>query len=122
MFVRREFIAAVGFMAEDYFLYWEELDWATRGRPAFTLGYAAKSLVYHKVGASIGTSDSGAGSPLSEYYMARGRLKYCLRYSRISVPFVLLESGRSILRWMARSDWARAWNLARAVTGLHHVK
>ena len=122
MFVRRAFIEAVGFMAEDYFLYWEEIDWATRGRPAFTLGYAANSLVYHKVGASIGTSDSGVGSPLSEYYMARGRLKYCLRYSKRSVPFVLFESGRSIFRWVLKSDWRRVRNLARAVSGLSYVK
>ncbi len=122
MFVRREFIETVGLMAEDYFLYWEEIDWATRGRPAFTLGYAADSLVYHKVGASIGTSDSGVGSPLSEYYMARGRLKYCLRHSKISVPFVLFESGRSMFRWVLKSDWRRVRNLARAVSGLSYVK
>lgn len=122
MFVRRKFIAKVGLMAEDYFLYWEEIDWATRGRPEFTLGYAADSLVFHKVGASIGTSDSGAGSPLSEYYMARGRLKYCLRYSRVSVPFVLFESVRSILRWVAKADWPRARSLARAVTGRPYVR
>ncbi|RYF35120.1 MAG: glycosyltransferase family 2 protein [Comamonadaceae bacterium] len=122
MFVRREFIAKVGLMAEDYFLYWEEIDWATRGRPEFALGYAADSLVFHKVGASIGTSDSGASSPLSEFYMARGRLRYCLRYSRVSVPFVLFESARSILRWVAKADWPRAWSLARAVTGRPYVR
>ncbi len=32
MFVLREFIEDVGLMGEEYFLYFEELDWALRGK------------------------------------------------------------------------------------------
>ena len=32
MFVRKTFIEEVGYMSEDYFLYFEELDWILRGR------------------------------------------------------------------------------------------
>jgi GT2 family glycosyltransferase len=122
MFVSRKFVSKVGLMAEHYFLYWEELDWATRGRSCFKLGYAPNSLVYHKVGASIGTSDSGVASPLSEYYMTRGRLKYCIRYSKISIPFVVFETTRTTLRWLARSNWRRAQNIVRSVIGLPFSK
>lgn len=37
-------------MAEDYFLYFEELDWATRARRRYTLGYAPQSIVSHELG------------------------------------------------------------------------
>jgi len=60
MLVSRAFLADVGLMEEDYFLYFEELDWAERGRRVagqrrYGLGYAPESFVYHKVGASIGS-------------------------------------------------------------------
>ena len=62
MFVRRIVLEKVGLMYEDYFLYYEEIDWATRMKrllPAMTLGYAARSIVFHKEGASTQTSDRG---------------------------------------------------------------
>lgn len=54
MFASRRWIERVGLLCEDYFLYFEEIDWAVRGRPEFTLAYAPQSLVYHKEGASTG--------------------------------------------------------------------
>ncbi len=79
MLVRREYIEQVGLMQDDYFLYFEEIDWATRGRGRFRLGYAPRSWVYHKEGASIGTAPSG-GSPLSVYYLFRNRLRFTKRF------------------------------------------
>ncbi|MDB5525903.1 MAG: glycosyltransferase family 2 protein [Rhizobium sp.] len=122
MFVSRAFLEQVGLMQEDYFLYWEELDWATRARGLFKLGYAPKSVVYHKVGASIGTNDFGDRSPLSDYYMARGRVKFCSRFSKISLPFAIADISRDALRWGARGNWSRAGLLVRAIIGLPYVK
>ena len=46
MFVSADFLRIVGPMSEDYFLYFEELDWAQRARAAgFKLGYAKKAIV-----------------------------------------------------------------------------
>ncbi|AXK39033.1 glycosyltransferase family 2 protein [Crenobacter cavernae] len=57
MLVSREFIEKVGLMDEQYFLYCEELDWATRAKRAgFKLGYAPQSIVYHKEGATTGSA------------------------------------------------------------------
>lgn len=115
MFVRRAFIEEVGLMQEDYFLYSEEIDWATRGRAKFRLGYAPESVVYHKVGASIGTNDFGESSALSDYYLTRSRVKFCWRHSRVSMPFVVFDISRSILRRVGKRQWARAGLLIRAL-------
>lgn len=115
--VSRAFIEQVGLMAEDYFLYWEELDWALRARGRFRLGYAPRSVVLHKVGASIGTSDFGAGSLLSDYYFARNRLKLANRFARRGLPFAILDTLRLAFRHACRGDRQRAGVVLRALLG-----
>jgi len=72
MIVPRRVIQDVGPMQEEYFLYYEELDWGTRIKKAgYNIWYMADSLIYHKE--SITT---GKNSPMRTYYLARNRLLY----------------------------------------------
>jgi len=82
MFVSREFIEDVGFMFEDYFLYYEELDWILRGkRKGWQIGYCWDSVVYHKEGASIGSNIEGKKkSELADYYFFRNRIKFTKKF------------------------------------------
>lgn len=81
MMASRRFVDTVGLMTEDYFLYFEELDWATRGKQhGFKLAYAPASVVFHKEGATIGSSHSGNGSALSMRYLFRNRLLFTKRF------------------------------------------
>lgn len=97
MLIKRHFIESVGYMQEDYFLYFEEIDWATRGAKQFKLGYAPESLVYHKEGASIGTAASG-GSTLSIYYLFRNRLRFTARHFPVYLPVVFIFTIWDILK------------------------
>ena len=57
LFVPKEFVEDVGLLEEDYFLYFEELDWIKRGKKrGWSLAYAPQAVVYHKEGATIGGS------------------------------------------------------------------
>ena len=88
MLVTHRFIEKVGLMDETYFLYSEEHDWAFKGqRAGFRLGYAPKSFVFHKHGATIGTSPKG-GSTLSLFYLYRAKLMFSSRYYRALLPLV----------------------------------
>jgi len=107
MLVRREFIEQVGYMREDYFLYCEEIDWASRGRGLFRLGYAPQSVVFHKEGASIGTAASG-GSPLSIFYLFRNRVRYAWRFHPLFVPSVLFFCSIDIAKLVIRRRWLQA--------------
>jgi len=120
MFISRSFLEKIGLMQEDYFLYWEELDWAYRAKRLFKLGYAPKSIVYHKVGASIGTNDFGEASPLSDYYMTRSHVKFCLRFSMASLPMVFADIGLNIFRYLRSGNWSRAKLLLRAAMGFSY--
>lgn len=76
MLVSRPFIEDVGYMQEDYFLYFEEIDWALRGKGKYRMGYAPQSRVYHKVGAS----SAKTASWFSLRLLYRNRLKFVGRF------------------------------------------
>ena len=114
MLVTRAFLEKVGLMAEDYFLYYEELDWAMRARGRFSLGYAPSSIIWHKEGASIGSSSAPARrSALSDYYGARNRLLFMRRFFPWRMPSVYTGIVLSILKRLKRGQPERARELFR---------
>ena len=60
-------------MEEDYFLYYEEVDWAFR-RGDLPLVYCEDGLVHHRAGTAIGSRKIVPGSPrrFSMYFKYRG--------------------------------------------------
>ena len=115
MLVSRSFLDQVGLMREDYFLYFEELDWAKRGRPQFELGIAPTSHVYHKEGASIGSSTSREKrSSLSERYLSRNRILFTRRYYPKSLPSVFFWVYAAAFLRLLKGDPQRASLLVKA--------
>lgn len=90
MLVTPDFLKKVGVMSEDYFLYFEELDWVLRGKEAgFTPSFLVEPIVYHKGGAS-----TGKNSELADYYYLRGKilvvLKFFRKYRFIVLPLLFV--------------------------------
>lgn len=117
MLVRRSYLEQIGLMQEDYFLYYEEIDWCTRGKHKFRLGYAPKSHVYHKEGASIGTAASG-GSTLSTYYLFRSRVRFTARFFPIALTTVLVSCAMDIVKFLLRRKYSNAEAAFRGVLQL----
>lgn len=113
MLVSARFLERVGLMEEGYFLYFEEIDWAERGKPDFKLGFAKRSLVYHKAGGS--TQAASRRSALAAYYIARNRLVFTRRYHPEYASRVWRATLRDALRYTAKAHWSEAWGFARAV-------
>lgn len=91
LLVRTAYVIDIGYLDEDYFLFFEELDWARRGLGAYTLAYAPKSIVYHKIGRSIGTNCNPAlKSVTCDYYTLRNRIKYSRRYCKSRLPLIYM--------------------------------
>lgn len=79
--ISREALDQVGLMSEDYFLYYEELDWGMRFREKkYKLWYLPQSLIVHKESMS-----TGLDSPLKRYYLARNRLLFAKKNRRGAV-------------------------------------
>jgi GT2 family glycosyltransferase len=108
MLVSTPFIRQVGPMQEDYFLYYEEADWAMRGqREEYRLGYAPRSRVYHKSGAN-----SSKLMPLfTAGYYYRSRLRFVRRF----FPERMAAAKRKLLEEMLRHIVRGRWGLARVV-------
>ncbi|KQN34194.1 hypothetical protein ASG37_06170 [Sphingomonas sp. Leaf407] len=116
MLVTAAFLRDVGLMEERYFLYYEEADWALRGHPRYRVAIAADSIVYHKIGASAGSTPQGL-SAQSTGFLYRSRLACARRFAQRRVPWVaaciLSEAGRALLRGRT----GRAIGAVRALTG-----
>lgn len=117
LMVRREFVEQIGLMCEDYFLYFEELDWALRGQPQFRVGYAPRSVVYHKEGASIGTCAAG-GSGLSLYYLFRSRIRFTRRFYARYLPTVVVASLLEIVKFALKGRYIQASAALRGLGGM----
>jgi len=75
MMVRREAIEKAGTMPEDFFLYYEEMDWCERiKRAGYQIWLEPRAVIYHKESLSVGKE-----SPLKEYYMTRNRILFIRR-------------------------------------------
>lgn len=98
MLVSKAFISDIGFMPEEYFLYFEETDWCMR-RGDFPIMLAPEAIVYHEGGGSIGSATISQGpSPLSTYFMARSRLRFVARYRPYAVPVAFMYTFAKALR------------------------
>ena len=75
MMVSRRVIEDVGLMPEQFFLYYEELDWSEQvRRKGFAIYYQPASLIYHKESMTTGKS-----SPLKTFYLTRNRILFMRR-------------------------------------------
>lgn len=103
MLVSRSFVERVGAMCEEYFLYFEEIDWVFRfGWPSKAVA-APRSIVYHKGGSSTQGGRSPAERSLkADYYMLRGRLLLARKLSLTAFSITLLVNLISIIRRMMR--------------------
>lgn len=78
MLMRRAVIEQVGVLDDDYFIYYEELDYCARVlRAGWTLHYEPASVVWHKESVTTGRE-----SPFKTYYMTRNRILYLRRNGR----------------------------------------
>jgi GT2 family glycosyltransferase len=109
MLASRQFLEEIGLLCEDYFLYFEEADWAIRAEGRFRLAYAPGSIIYHKVGGSIGTSSNPAKmSYISDYFNIRNRLLFTRRFYPAALPTVYLILFGSMLLRILLGKWDRA--------------
>ncbi len=94
MLVSRAFLNDIGLMSEEYFLYYEEPDWALRAKGRHTLAYSPESIVYHKIGASTTLLDrSKDRRKASASYAMKSHVRFTMKFFPFFLPIVLLRYG-----------------------------
>ncbi len=113
MLVSIDFIKDIGLMNEDYFLYFEELDWSERGkRKGWGLGYAFQSIIFHKGGASTTNGTSGfytknSSTRFSDFYFHRSKILFTIKFYRLYLPTVYLSFLVTIINRLRRKQFDR---------------
>jgi GT2 family glycosyltransferase len=80
MLVSAAFLNRAGLMREDYFLYYEEVDWAFR-RGDLPIVFLPNPVVYHHGGTAIGTgSIDRRPSAFANYFNHRNRIRFAKRF------------------------------------------
>jgi GT2 family glycosyltransferase len=75
MMVPRRVVERAGMMPEEFFLYYEELDWSEQiRRKGYKIYYQPASLIYHKE-----SMTTGKASPLKTFYQTRNRILFMKR-------------------------------------------
>ncbi len=116
MMVSRKLIDTCGMMDNNYFLYYEELDWCERAkRQGFKIWYEPASVVYHKESISTGKE-----SVLKTYFQNRNRLLFIRRNAKgkalvIGIMYCLLVAfPKRLLIFIAQKKTKHARALFRA--------
>ena len=118
--VSADFLASTGLMEESYFLYYEEADWVIRAGAQFRVAIARDSLVYHKHGASAGSTSDGR-SARSTAFLYRSRLLIARRLAPGQMPQVVLSILSEAARSLLRGRKGRVIGAWRALLGLVRV-
>jgi len=100
-------------MPEEYFIYFEEIDIATKcRRGGYDFYICDDAVVYHKESASISKIDRTI-SAFSDFYALRNRLVFTRKYYPWFLPTVYAGLFVSLLLRLIRKDRAGVHNLLR---------
>jgi GT2 family glycosyltransferase len=104
MMAKKEAIDKAGLMAENFFLYYEEMDWCDHIKKAgYQIWVETMALIYHKESVSVGRA-----SALKEYFMNRNRILFIRRNAPVQARlffyfyFTCLVVPRNILSYIKK--------------------
>lgn len=117
MLVKHQFLEEVGLMEERYFLYFEELDWITRGkRKGWIIDLADKVSIYHKGGSAI--SGMGSSSLLADICSLVNRARFTGKFYPQYLLFVYLSFLLVLFNRLRRNQGNRIPLLLKAMVTL----
>ncbi len=105
LLVRREVFEQIGLFDENFFMYYEDLDFCLRARrQGYRLLLVPQARLWHQVSQSSG----GADSPMERFYMALNSGRYFRKHMRgWQYLTILPHRALSALRWTLRLMWRR---------------
>lgn len=99
MMCRKTDLETVGLMAEEFFLYYEELDWCERFKKAGKkIWFTGKTKIYHKESISVGKE-----SAIKTYFMTRNRMLFIRRNTSafntliFSIYYIFIACSKQVI-------------------------
>ncbi|MEB0951763.1 glycosyltransferase family 2 protein [Citrobacter sedlakii] len=110
MLVPREIFDAIGLLDENFFLYFEELDFCLRARKkGYTLNYCLESIVYHKESATIGDQKSY----FSTYHYFRSQRMFLKKHYPKLIILMNIKLIMLIINSLRKGNLAQAKKMFR---------
>jgi GT2 family glycosyltransferase len=117
MMIRKEAVEKAGVMNENFFLYYEEVDWCERiKRAGYQAWVCTDALIYHKESISVGKK-----SKLKEYFMNRNRILFIRRNAPVFKKnifffyFNLLVAPRNVIAYLKDKNYSFIPMLFKAI-------
>ncbi|TFE00022.1 glycosyltransferase family 2 protein [Jeotgalibacillus sp. R-1-5s-1] len=106
MLFRRELLEIIGWLEEDYFIYYEDTDWNLKVKKAgMKIIYVPDSLIYHKESSSTKSEEL---SPYYAYYLMRNGYLFVTRnnpkYKFIALMYMTYRIVKFHLLYVLRKD------------------
>jgi GT2 family glycosyltransferase len=129
MMISRTALEKAGLMAENFFLYYEEMDWCEKiKRAGFQVWINTAATIYHKESLAVGKN-----SGLKEYFMNRNRILFIRRNAGLAQRYIFYTYflsfvvPRNVIKYVKEKNpgyiklllRAIGWNLQHAVNSKH---
>lgn len=126
MLVKREAMEKAGVLSDNFFIYYEELDWCERIKKAgYEVWIDMQALLYHKESMTVGKQ-----SAFKEYYMNRNRILFNRKHAPgfaffiFTLFFTAVVIPKTLLTYIRKKQYhfipvfrnAIWWNLTNKVT------
>ncbi len=126
LFLPISVVEQVGLLNEEYFLFYEELDYCQRlKRAGYQIAWCRESFIYHQGSASIGHVKQNIRIKLqrANYYENLSTLKYTARFYPLRLPIVmLLRFALKTLILLLRRDFDLLLPLFKAYLDFIRIK
>jgi len=119
MLIPRSLLESVGLLNEDYFLYYEEIDWFTRAGESSGPCIAVDAHVYHREGGSIGSPNWRQARPslLADFHIFRSKHLFMQKYHRTNLLWCYLHSCREVAKRVIRGQFRNAFVVLSVLLG-----
>ncbi len=118
MVASRKFYETKGPMREDYFLYYEEVDWALMGEE-LPLAFCPDAPIYHKAGTSIGSPSLTRGaSQFSLFFKHRARMMFLRSHAKGFSPMPYVYTFAKAGQLALMRDFGGAMAIIRGTFGM----
>jgi GT2 family glycosyltransferase len=110
MLIPRSLLQSVGLLNEDYFLYYEEIDWFARAGHCLRPCIAVDAHVYHREGGSIGSPSWKQTTPslLADFHIFRSKHLFMRKHHRGNLIWCYMDSFVAVLKRVMRGQFRNA--------------
>lgn len=117
MMIPRKVVEKVGMMPEEFFLYYEELDWSEQIRnQGFQIYVEPRAKIYHKESVSVGKM-----STLKTFYLTRNRILFTRRNQSgfnillFSLFLIFFTIPKNLILYLIKGEWSHAKVFLKAI-------